>query len=81
MAAQWPFAAFLMTPAARGRLFNPENYVYWMGPAYQALQNHFDVAPPGSWSFGTHLLIALALGTVMSYLGLSRGSWMRRVRR
>jgi len=81
MAAQWPFAAFLMTPAARGRLFNPENYVYWMGPAYQALQNHFDVAPPGAWSFGTHLLIAFALGTVMSYLGLSRGSWMRRVRR
>jgi len=81
MAAQWPFAAFLMTPAARGRFFNPENYVYWMGPAYQALQNHFDVAPPGSWSFGTHLLIALVLGTLMSYLGLSRGSWMRRVRR
>jgi hypothetical protein len=81
MAAQWPFAEFLMTPAARGRLFNPENYVYWMGPAYEALQNRFDPAPPGSWSFGTHIVIALALGIVMSFLGLSRGNWMRRVRR
>jgi hypothetical protein len=80
-AVQWPFASFLMTPAARGRLFNPENYVYWMGPAYAALQNRFDPPAPGSWSFGTHLLIAFALGIVTSYLGLSRGSWMRRVRR
>jgi hypothetical protein len=81
MAVQWPFAEFLMTPAARGRLFNPENYVYWMGPAYEALQNRFDPAPPGSWAFGTHLAIALGLGTIMSFLGLTRGSWMRRVRR
>jgi hypothetical protein len=81
MAAQWPFAAFLMTPAARGRFFNPENYVYWMGSAYEALQNHFDVAPRDAWPFGVHLLIALGLGTVMSFLGLSRGNWMRQVRR
>jgi hypothetical protein len=81
MAVQWPFAAFLMTPAAHGRFFNPENYVYWMAPAYEALQNRFDPAPAGSWPFAIHLLIALGLGTIMSFLGLSRGDWMRRVRR
>jgi hypothetical protein len=81
LAAQWPFASFLMTPAARGHLFNPENYVYWMGSAYEALQNRFDPAPPDAWPFAVHLLIALGLGTVMSFLGLSRGRWMRRVRR
>jgi hypothetical protein len=81
MAAQWPFAEFLMTPAARGRLFNPENYVYWMGPAYRALQNRFDVPVRDAWPFGVQMLIALGLGTVMSYLGLGRGAWMRRVRR
>jgi hypothetical protein len=81
MAVQWPFAAFLMTPAARGRFFNSENYVYWMGSAYEALQNRFDVPPRDAWPFGVHLLIALGLGTVMSFLGLRRGNWMRRVRR
>lgn len=81
MAAQWPFASFLMTPAARNRVFNAENYVYWMGPAYEALQNRFDPAPRGAWPFGVHLAIALAIGSVMSFLGLRRGSWMRRVRR
>jgi hypothetical protein len=62
-------------------LFNPENYVYWMGPAYRALQNRFDVPARDAWPFGVHMLIALGLGTVMSYLGLGRGAWMRRVRR
>ena len=81
MAVQWPFAEFLMTPAARGRLFNPENYVYWMGPAYEALQNRFDVPARGAWPFGVHILVAVGLGSFMSYLGLSRGTWMRRVRR
>ena len=81
MAAQWPFASFLMTPAARNRVFNAENYVYWMGQAYEALQNRFDVPPRGAWPFAIHLLIALALGTVTSFLGLRRGAWMRRVRR
>jgi hypothetical protein len=80
-AAQWPFAGFLMTPAARGRLFNPENYVYWMGPAYEALQNRFDPPPVDAWPFGVHLLIAFGLGMLMSFLGLGRGAWMRRVRR
>lgn len=81
LAAQWPFASFLMTPAARGRLFNPENYVYWMGPAYEATQNRFDAAAPIAWPFSVDLLIAVALATAVSYLGLSRGTWMRRVRR
>lgn len=81
VAAQWPFAAFLMTPAARGRLFNPQNYVYWMGPAYEATQDRFEPAPAGAWPFGIHLMIAFALATVMSFIGLSRGAWMRRVRR
>jgi hypothetical protein len=81
LAVQWPFASFLMTPAARGRLFNPENYVYWMSPTYESYQNRFDPAPAGSWPFAVHLVLAFALATVMSFAGLSRGNWMRRVRR
>jgi hypothetical protein len=81
LAAQWPFASFLMSPAARGRVFNTENYVYFMAPAYEALQHRFDPPSPDSWPFAVHLGIAFGIGTVMSFLGLSRGSWMRRVRR
>jgi hypothetical protein len=52
-----------------------------MSPTYEALQNRFDEPAPGSWPFAIHLVIAVALGTIVSYLGLSRGRWMRRVRR
>ena len=81
LAAQWPFASFMLSPAARGRLFNPENYVYWMSPTYEAFQNRFTPPAPGEWPLPVHLLIAVALATVVSFLGLTRGSWMRRVRR
>jgi len=81
IAVQWPFASFLMTPAARNRFFNAENYVYWMTPTYEALQNHFDLPAHGVWPFPVHIVIALLLGTVFSFLGLSRGTWMRKVRR
>ena len=45
LAAQWPFATFLVTnPLARGRLFNADNFVYWMSPTYEELTYRFD--PP-----------------------------------
>jgi hypothetical protein len=78
---QWAFASFLMTPAATNRVFNAENFVYWMAPPYQALTRRFDPPPPGSWPIATHLVLSLVLGTASAYFGLSRGAWMRRVRR
>lgn len=81
LAVQWPFASFMMSPAARGRLFNPENHVYWMSPTYEAFQRNFTPPEPGAWPLWVHLLIATGLATIMSFLGLTRGSWMRRVRR
>ena len=80
VAAQWPFASFLVySPLARGRLFNAENFVYWMSPVYEASTRRFP--PPGDWPIALHLLLAAALATMTSLIGLARGSWMRKVRR
>ena len=80
VAAQWPFATFLVrSPLAQGRLFNADNFVYWMSPAYEALTRRFD--PPGAWPIGVHLAIAAVVATVTSGIGLLRGRWMTRVRR
>jgi hypothetical protein len=81
LAAQWPFASFLMTPAARGRLFNAENFVYWMPPSYGVIERRFDPVSPTAWPFAVQMLIAIGLASVSSALGLGRGAWMRRVRR
>jgi hypothetical protein len=82
LAAQWPFASFLVeSPLARGRLFNADNYVYWMSPRYEALEHRFDPPAPGSWPLAVHLLIAMGIAMVTSAIGLARGRWMTRVRR
>jgi hypothetical protein len=82
VAAQWTFATFLVeSPLARGRLFNADNYVYWMSPRYEALEHRFDPPDPGSWPLAVHLLIAMGIATITSAIGLARGRWMTRVRR
>jgi hypothetical protein len=82
VAVQWPFATFLVTnPAARGRLFNADNFVYWMGPAYEATTRRFPPPDPASLPLVVQLCIAAAFATVSSALGLQRGAWMRKVQR
>jgi hypothetical protein len=80
-AAEWPFASFLMSPAARNKLFNANNFVYFMPPSYETLEGRFDPRAPGELPFAVEMLIAVALATFSSALGLGRGAWMRRVRR
>jgi hypothetical protein len=82
LAVQWPFASFLIhNPLAQGRLFNANNFVYWMNPKYEALTRRFDPPEPGSWPLAAHLVIAMAIATLTSALGLMRGRWMTRVQR
>jgi hypothetical protein len=81
-AAQWPFASFLVeSPLSRGRLFNANNYVYWMAPRYEALQHRFDAPEPGSWPAAVQVLVTIGIATIASAVGLTRGRWMTRVRR
>ncbi|HEU4995008.1 MAG TPA: hypothetical protein VFT29_09310 [Gemmatimonadaceae bacterium] len=81
IAVQWPFASFLMTPAARNAFFNADNFVYWMSPTGVEFSRSWVPLEPGEWPLGAHLAWALVLGTVSSYLGIWFGEWMTRVRR
>jgi len=82
LAVQWPFATFLIdNPLAQGRLFNANNFVYWMNPRYEALTRRFDPPEPGSWPLAVQLLIAMGIASVSSAIGLARGRWMTRVKR
>ncbi len=81
LAAEWPFASFLMSPAAHNKLFNANNYVYWMPPSYETIEGRFDPHAPGELPFAIQMLIAVGLATVSSALGLGRGAGVRRVRR
>jgi len=77
IAAQWPFASFLMTETARNWFVNAENFVYWMSPS--------GVEWSRSWqdtdNLGFQLLDAWGTGALSAYLGLWFGTWMTKVRR
>jgi hypothetical protein len=81
LAAQWPFASFLMTENARNWLFNAENFVYWMSPTGVEFSRRWVPEEPNALPFISQLSLAFLLGSLSSYIGLWFGSWMTRVRR
>jgi hypothetical protein len=76
-AAQWPFADFLMTPAARNWFFVSHRMPYSVDPAMQA--RWYRLNPADSIAAG--LPIAIAIGFVSARCGLWWGNWMARVQR
>ena len=82
IAAQWPFASFLMdSPIAKGPIFNAANFVYWTPPRYVAIATRFDPPAPNAWPFSVHVLIMIALATLAAWRGLALGAWMAKVKR
>lgn len=80
VAAEWPFAHFLMSPGARNGFFGTNYLSYLTSPnSYQARYLFYDAEPASALMRG--LLIAL-VGAFLSFaFGLSRGSWIRSVKR
>ncbi len=77
LAAQWPFAEFLMTPAARNWFFVSHRMPYSIDPVFQA--RWYVLKPADNLMRG--LSIAVALGYVSARIGLWWGNWMARVQR
>jgi len=77
VAAQWPFADFLMSPWGRNALFVSDRMDYGVQPARQAL--FFTLNEPDNLAVG--LPIAVLLAFVSARCGLWWGNWMSRVQR
>ena len=85
LAVQWPFAEFLLTPAARNPFFAADQWDYNYRPgAWQYEYWHLDRGAGGAWSaakFWSGIAFAAAIATVSSWIGLVRGRWMKAVQR
>ena len=81
IAVQWPFASFLMSPAARNWFFNADNFVYWLSPAGVEWSRSWVDPGPASAPLTAQLTFAVLLGAFSSYVGLWFGQWMTKVRR
>jgi hypothetical protein len=77
LAAEWPFANFLMTPLARNWFFVSNRMAYGIDPAMQ--QRFYQLNPPDNLAVG--LPIAFALAFASARVGLWWGNWMARVQR
>ena len=77
VAAQWPFADFLMSPFARNDFFGSHRMDYAVPPEIQ--QRWYVMNEPDNLAIG--LPIAVGLAFVSARLGLWWGNWMARVQR
>jgi len=81
IAVEWPFASFLMTPAARNWFFGM-NYFAYFDPA-NFLYDPYKFSPTEKTlaRFWLVMASALLISIVTSRIGLAWGDWMRRIRR
>ena len=80
VAAEWPFASFLMTPAAANRFFGTGYHDYGMPPWSFDVTRHF-VAPQHGLELWKGLVMAMLYAAICTWLGLALGRWMRKIQR
>jgi hypothetical membrane protein len=80
-AVQWPFADFLMTPAARNWVFGSAYFPFFVPSDIDWVRNVFTQVEPGARQFWTRMAVAIVLGVLTARAGVAWGGWMRKVRR
>ncbi len=81
LGVQWPFANFLMLPAARNWFFGMAYFAYFdpAGLLYDPYK--FQIAEKTPREFWAMMAAALIVSVVTTRLGLAWGDWIRRMRR
>jgi hypothetical protein len=81
VAAQWPFAEFLMSEASRNRFFATTDFPFFVPSTTDWVRNVFTHVERSPQEFWAKMAIALAIAIVTTRGGLAWGDWMRRIRR
>ncbi len=80
VAAEWPFASFLMSKAAQNRFFGTGYHDYGT-PSWSYEVTRRFLAPQHGTALWTGLGEAMIYAAVSVWLGLLLGDWMRKVQR
>lgn len=81
IAVEWPFASFLMTPAARNWVFGMNYFAYFDPANFLYDPYKFEPSEQTRGEFWIVMGIAVLASIVTSRVGLAWGDWMRRLRR
>jgi hypothetical protein len=81
IAVQWPFASFMMSPAARNWIFG-SGYLDFSTPPRSALVRYeFFYREPNAAAFWRNMVIATLVAWAMAWIGMHAGRAMQKVRR
>jgi hypothetical protein len=80
-AAQWPFAAFLVSPRSANWFFGTKYFAYFASPNGYDVRRLFFPLEQTAGTFWTIMAEALVLAALSSWLGLACGDWLRKIRR
>ena len=80
VAAEWPFASFLMTDAAKNRFFGA-GYLDYGTPSWTHSAMRQFLNPEHGLVLWRGLAFAMLYAAISTWLGLALGKWMRKVQR
>jgi hypothetical protein len=81
LAAQWPFANFLISPASRNWIFGTAYFAYFDPAGFTYDPYKFIAVEKTRVEFWIVMAMALVVSIITTRLGLAWGDWMRRLRR
>lgn len=81
VAAQWPFADFLLSPWSRNWFFGTNYLPYFTQPTSHTAMNEFYPAAASGLQFWLVMAVALGAAILSSRIGITGGSWLKKVRR
>ncbi len=81
VAVQWPFATFLMSPAANNWFFATNNFPYFDLPSSPGVRHVFVNWETTAGAFWRNIGLAFLVSVVSMWVGIVFGNWLRRVRR
>jgi hypothetical protein len=80
LAVEWPFADFLMSPAAQNRFFGSMYHGYDTPPDSHTARNLFIIKETAT-QFWKGIVLAIGIAILTFRFGIARGDWLRKVKR
>jgi hypothetical protein len=81
IAVEWPFATFLMTPAARHWFLAPNDFPYFAPPNSPSVRHVFVSWEASPIEFWRNMALAFLICVFSMRIGITFGNWLSRVKR
>lgn len=81
IAAEWPFATFLMSPVARNRFFATTDFPYFALPTSPTVHHIFVQWERSAGAFRLDMALAFVAAVLSMLVGIYWGNWLKKVRR